>query len=224
MNRHIVIAVLLAAIDVAANSCRDTEPGSAAADVRYDFVTFEQTTADGSLWSYPPRDDAPLISLHATGFAAPDDIKRGERRLMCYSIDERLADTDWRVGVRYANRMIFDSLRVTSAESLAERSSEPIQLASLWRTGEFINVDCKVQYTGEARKFYLITDEATLGDATLHLYLIDDLNGAEGSFYRQCYASFFIGAVWRRATCEQIVVHVNDTRRPEQQEYVFKKQ
>lgn len=223
MNRHIVIAILLAAIGVTASSCRDTEPGSAAADVRYDYVTYQTATSDGSEWSYQARDDSPMVTFSAPNYA-PDDVKEGQRRLMCYSIDERTTDTRWQIGVRYTNKIIFDSLRVASAESLAERQSEPIQLASLWRTGEFINVDCKVQYTGEARKFYLITDEATLSDATLHLYLIDDLNGAEGSFYRQCYASFFIGAAWRRATCEEIVVHVNDTRRPEQQEYVFKKQ
>lgn len=224
MRNALVIALLLAAVVTVATACRDTEPGSAAADVRYDYVTFEQATGNASEWSYPQRDDAPPVTLFAPGFVPDDDAERGQRRLMCYTIEERTTDTQWRVGVRYAQKMIFDSLRVASAESLAARVSEPIQLASIWRTGEFINIDCKVQYTGKARKFYLISDGATLGDATVHLYLIDDLNGAEGSFYRQCYASFFIGAVWRRASCRQVVVHLADTRRPEVTTYTFSKQ
>ena len=127
------------------------------------------------------------------------------------------------VTVYGCNAIISDSLR----QSLAAPDSLPrheVKLRSLWRTGDFLNLHCQVEYTGKSRTFMLVADGYHLDSDTVDCYLVHDLRGEQASFWRDCYASFNIGALWKRPSFRCLRVHVNDMTFPETAYYDFTKQ
>ena len=98
-----------------------------------------------------------------------------------------------------------------------------MKLRSLWRTGEFINLHCQVEYTSKARTFMLVADESTLANDTVDCYLVHDLRGETGTFWRDCYASFNVGALWKKDYFKCLRVYINDVTYPGIGYYDFKK-
>jgi hypothetical protein len=96
-----------------------------------------------------------------------------------------------------------------------------VKLRSLWRTGEFINLHCMVEYTGKTRTFMLVADETTLADDTVHCYLVHDLRGEQATFWRDCYASFNVGALWHKDTFKCLRFHLTDVAFPDTEYYDF---
>ena len=128
-----------------------------------------------------------------------------------------------RIDVYGCNGIISDSLRMTQvpADSLPQHR---VKLRSLWRTGEFINLHCQVEYTNASRTFMLVVDGKTIDADTVHCYLTHDLRGERGTFWRDCYASFNVGALWRKNTFQCLRVHLNDVVYPTVLHYDFPKQ
>jgi hypothetical protein len=81
----------------------------------------------------------------------------------------------------------------------------------MWRTGNYLNLRMRVDYSETARYFGLVVDSLTLNDAEPEVYLLHNLNGAPDNYLREAYASFDISKVWGLPTCKGLRVHVNDT-------------
>ena len=96
-----------------------------------------------------------------------------------------------------------------------------VKLRSLWRTGEYINLHCQVEYINTARTFMLVADGQTLGNDTVHCYMVHDLRGERGTFWRDCYASFNVGALWKKPTFKVMRIHLNDKTYPDTEYYDF---
>lgn len=140
--------------------------------------------------------------------AAPEGTKPLQRMLVRYyyasPVDHR------NINVYGMTKMITDSLRVGKA-ALSNYAMHQVKMRSAWRTGDFINLHCEVEHTGKARTLMLLIDDATRNQDTVHCYLHHDLGGADTVYYwRNCYASFNVGNVWKRTECKTMRIHVND--------------
>ena len=126
------------------------------------------------------------------------------------------------ISVYGCSGIISDSLRQSAAvpDSLPRHQ---VKLRSMWRTGEYINLHCQVEYTSKSRTFMLVADANTLSDDTVHCYLVHDLRGERGTFWRDCYASFNVGALWRKDTFRCLRVHLVDVTFPDTEYYDFLK-
>ena len=218
--RHLTI-LLLAAI-MALTSCDKQEDiDRAYTDYRYDIVTYLGQNARGAVFEYLGHGDSSAIRLQST-VDISEDAKSHERVLLRYDYADAQSGPERDINVYGCSGIISDSIRQTSArpDSLPQH---PVRLRSLWRTGEFINLRCQVEYTGKARTLMLVADGSTLGADTVHCYLVHDLRGERATFWRDCFASFNVGALWKRPSFRCLRIHLHDKTYPEIGHYDFTK-
>lgn len=219
MLRHLPI-LLLAAIMALASCEKQEDLSRAYTDYRYDIVTYLGQNDRGAVFEYLGHGDSASIKLQST--VGVKDVKTHHRVLLRYDFADNRAGTERDITVYGCSAIFSDSLRrtPTSPDSLPQH---PIKLRSLWRTGEFINLHCQLEYTGQTRTMMLVADESTLDQDTVECYLVHDLRGQQASFWRDCYASFNVGVLWKRDSFKCLRVHLNDKTYPETGYYDFKK-
>lgn len=217
---HIVL--LIAALALLAACSVDDDPHAVAVEYRYDFVTYLGNSGDTATFTYLGRGDSAAITLRGL-MARPAKVREGQRGLLHYAVIERTSATARWVQANYFTtaNVASDSLRV-SMKPIDQYSYHPIRLRSLWLTGDYLNLRCEVQYTTRPRAFYLMADAATVGSDTVHCYLVHDLMGADTTYqWRNCYGSFWVGALRRRPACRVMRVHVADEVKPAATTYDF---
>ena len=191
-------------------------------DYRYDIVTYLGQNATGAVFEYIGHGDSSTVTLQSS-VDVSEDAKVNERVLLRYDFADTREGSVRNIDVFGCSGIISDSLRVssTSPDSLPRHE---VKLRSLWRTGEFINLHCQVEYTNQARSFMLVVDGKTIERDTVDCYLVHDLRGQQGTFWRDCYASFNVGALWHRDdTFKCLRVHLNDLIYPQTEYYDFSK-
>lgn len=217
--RH--LPILLMTLLLAATSCdKQQDIDRAYTDYRYDIVTYLGANDKGAVFEYLGHGDSAAVTLQsATGVSK---VKTHERLLLRYDFADDMPTAHRDITVYGYNTIINDSLRQTTVapDSLPQHA---VKLRSVWRTGEFINLHCQVEYTGEARSMMLVADATTLSADTVHCYLMHDLRGEQPTFWRDCYASFNVGALWKRSSFHCLRLHLNDLTFPNTEYYDFYK-
>lgn len=218
--RHLPI-VLIAALLALASCDKQEDIDRAYTDYRYDIVTYLGQNATGAVFEYIGHGDSASVMLQSS-VDVSEDAKVNERVLLRYDFADQKAGATRDIDVFGCSRIISDSLRMTntSPDSLPRHQ---VKLRSLWRTGEFINLHCQVEYTKEARSFMLVVDGKTIDHDTVDCYLLHDLRGQQGTFWRDCYASFNVGALWHKDSFKCLRVWLNDVTYPTTEYYNFKK-
>ncbi len=215
------LPILLMAVLSALASCNKQEDiDRSYTDYRYDIVTYLGVNGTGAVFEYLGHGDSASVKLQSR--VTVKDVKTNQRVLLRYEFADKATGAERDVNVYGCNGIFSDSLRQTQA-SPDSLPCQEIKLRSLWRTGEFINLHCQVEYTGKARTFMLVADGNTLTSDTVDCYLVHDLRGERATFWRDCYASFNVGALWRKDTFRCLRIHLNDVTFPETAYYDFTK-
>lgn len=212
--KHNLLIILCAILAV--TSCRKTGSiDTPVTDTRRDFVTIKSISENGDvMFELQERDDSPKFNLYAKG-ADSESLKPNKRVVINYYETNRRNESERDVAILSYISTHSDSIRQAPLEKIQSYKSNPIQLTSMWRSGEFINIACLVQYTGKTRLNELVIDSSTLDNEVVEAYLIDDLMNNTGAFYRKMYASYNIAAVWKRAKVRGLRIYVNDMVRPD---------
>ena len=215
--RHLPILLITAIL--ALTSCDKQEDiDHAYTDYRYDIVTYLGENGTGAVFEYLGHGDSATVKLQSR--VSVSDVKTHQRVLLRYDFADKATGAERDINVYGCNGIFSDSLRQTQASPDSLPRHE-VKLRSLWRTGEFINLHCMVEYTAKARTFMLVADGNTLKDDTVHCYLVHDLRGERATFWRDCYASFNVGALWRKDSFHCLRIHLNDLTFPETEYYDF---
>ena len=221
MKLHHLAISLIAAL-LALSSCdKDEDIDRAYTDYRYDIVTFLGQNATGAVFEYLGHGDSASVRLQSR-VALSEEVKANQRVLLRYDFADNTAGDHRNVNVYSCNGIVSDSLRQTGASPDSLPMHE-VKLRSLWRTGEFINLHCQVEYINTARTFMLVADGQTLSNDTVNCYLVHDLRGERGTFWRDCYASFNVGALWKKPTFKVMRIYLNDKTYPNTEYYDFNK-
>ena len=222
MTRLNHMTLLLLVVLLALASCDKQEDiDHAYTDYRYDIVTYLGQNDRGAVFEYLGRDDSTAVKLQSR-VDVSKDVKTRQRVLLRYDFVDAVPAASRDIDVFGCSAIFSDSLRLspTSPDSLPRHQ---VKLRSLWRTGEFLNLHCQVEYTDKARTLMLVADSETLENDTVHCYLLHDLRGERGTFWRDCYASFNVGALWKRPYVKCMRIHLNDVTFPNTEFYDFTK-
>lgn len=218
MSRSALLPLwLLAALAAVLMACGPDDVDPAYTDCRYDIVTYRGVTPGGQeVYHLVGRDSEPTVTLLSSGAKAPENSNIGRRVLLRYTPASALRGDTCRVVAHAATAIVSDSLRYT-VRPLAHylQDNTPVKLGSLWRTGDYLNLHCQLEYTGRSRHFYLLVDSTTWHADTVHCHLVHNVFGDTTRHWRECYASFYVGAVWRQPSCRVMRVHIADVVRPE---------
>ena len=219
--RYLTIVMLVAALTAFTACDKQEDIDRSFTDYRYDIVTYLGQNKHGALFEYLGHGDSASIKLQSA-IDISEEVKIWQRVLLRYDFANTQTSSPRNINVYGCNSIISDSLRYTMAspDSLIRHQ---VKLRSLWRTGDFINLHCQVEYTAKSRTFMLVADGTTLDNDTVHCYLTHDLRGETGTFWRDCYASFNVGILWKRDTFKCLRLHLNDVTYPEIVYYDFNK-
>lgn len=199
---------LLTCLMLLACGCSGDEPS--AQMTLADIVTFGGYRSGRPVFTLRKNGDSPLITLTGEDGRTLKDVEEGQRVLLRYLPTSGEAYTSGDVAVRSVVRINYDKLRKGPLEGW---DADPVYMLALWRTGEYLNIECKVEYADEARRFYLVLDEDTASDPVPQLYLMHDMGDAPANFSRHIYASWDMSALWNGEGCRGVTVHLRDSNR-----------
>ncbi len=194
----VLLLALLAACD------KEIETSEAYTHSLYDLVTYVGSTSGTAQFELVGRDNS--SRMLTASLTMDTTVKPQQRLLLRYYWDDEATGA---IKVYGMSRAITDSLRYNTAP-LSLYAQHPVKMRSAWRTGDFINLHCQVEYTGKSRTMMLLIDDATRNQDTVHCYLHHDIHGDTTYHWRECYASFNVGNVWKHTQCSILRVHIND--------------
>ena len=218
---HIMLAVMLLVGLVQACGSDDGVDESYT-HFRYDLVTYGGREAGADTYVLEGRDDEPATTLVADN-AIAGDREVGTRVLLRYAFVDANTAQRRSIAAYSVTGIISDTLRA-AWRTHGDLTQHPVRLRSMWRTGNYLNLHCQVEYTGKARRFSLVADSATLAADTVHCYLIHNPLTTELLQWRECYASYYIAGLWQRESCRVLRVHIVDEVAPQTTTYDFGKQ
>lgn len=224
MKQLLVSLISITSLLVAISSCRNDDGPFNDQAALYDIVTFEGNKTAGAVFSFQRYDDSPLITLTAPKTEIPlSTAKIGNRVILGYYPHSGKPYQTDNISVLSVSRINQDTLRIANPSELTGWDTTPVWLNSIWRSGKWINVYMRVDYSNEARVFNLSADSTTLDEPFIDLYLMHDLLDAPQKFSRRAYISVDISNVWQRPTCHGVRIFVNDKNRPQKATYSFSK-
>lgn len=218
---RILLPAVIALVAPAMTSCDDDEYYEYG-NSSFDMVTYAGNgTAGDSYINYPVNDIAPVTLIDAATNASSTGLKSGTRLLLNYAVNSRNSDGSLNITAKSYTKAITDTLRYVPGTTPVPMDS--VSLNSIWRTGRYINIYCRVKYTETARVMALVADYRTIRNDTVHCYLMHNMMDATAYFWRRCYASYDISSVWNLQSCKTVRIHIDDVNYPERRYYDFTK-
>ena len=218
---RILLPAVIALVVSAMTSCGDDEYYEYG-NSSFDMVTYAGNgTAGDSYINYPVNDIAPVTLIDAATNASSAGLKSGTRLLLNYAVNSRNSDSSLNITAKSYTKAITDTLRYVPGTTPIPMDS--VSLNSIWRTGRYINIYCRVKYTETARVMALVADYRTIRNDTVHCYLMHNMMDATAYFWRRCYASYDISSVWNLQSCKTVRIHIDDVNYPERRYYDFTK-
>lgn len=220
-TKHIILLVIF--LTTMLTAC-DKNPQDLDSDESFYYMA-TLTSADaaaGSVFDLQIRDDSRHITLNAPYFF-DSSLAIGKRTMLHYYVIDDNDDVKT-IKVKAHSSVLNDKLRIAEFDKILAMQSNPVQIMGLWRSGNYINFNGYLQMTGKSRMFILVIDESTEHDSVVEAYLIDDIKGETGLYYRRAFGSWDISALWKRESCKMLRVYVNDERYPDKKYYEFAKQ
>ena len=209
-----VIYILLAVFATLAACSKNDAPDYG--QFRNDMVTYTGSENGAASFCH-------INSAHETStlVASNGDMKleAGKRLLLNYVVQKELSGNKYQVEMRGYTSVVTDTLRATSAQKIDEQKMEHIKLRSIWRTGNFLNLHCEVEYTEKTRMLTFLIDEEKATNEVVDCYLVHDTREAQTYFWRTLYTSVLLDPIL--ATAKTLRVHVNDEINPDKKYYEF---
>ena len=167
---------------------------------------------EGTVFTFRRYDDSPLITLTAPDRnVAKEHI--GERALLYYYPESGDPYASGPITIRSLGAINCDTAIIRPISRYAW-DKDAVFLNAIWRTGGYINLRMRADYSDKPRYFGLVVDSLTMTDPWPEAYLLHNLDGAPPNYLRESYASFDISKVWNQPGCKGLRIHVNDTNRP----------
>ena len=191
----------IAAAMAGLGACSGEDPGELVPEA-YEIVTYcgaADSQGRGSRFTFRVFEDSPLITLTAS--ARPvDPIAEGTRLMIRY----RAADP-------YASgRIELTGLGLIGGGEMEEGQADAgsaITVNSLWRSGQYINLDYCTEASAQA-PCRLLLDTATASSARPVLTVVQE-GGRE--YLRRAYASWDIADLWARPGLEGVIVRTGES-------------
>lgn len=187
------------------------------------IVTYLGDSNGQSVFGYQQIDDSPLVKLTINGRIDSNKAPVGTRLLMTYTLPPGVAyGTDATVDAT-SLQLIYQGKANLEPTEIPDMAATPgIYVMTLYRSGTYVNLLCRLPVTDGDRSFALVADPATTNTPIPDLYLTTSATTA-GGFDRKVVGSFDMSEVWNSTGCQGVRVHVNNTNNIYQQTFLLTK-
>lgn len=198
-----IFSILFAAAVLLCLSGCNEEPGYGYGDYLVEFATYEGAENGVAKFSCQSRDDAPVRTF-LSGASVPGKIPAGQRCYLRYTVLGTFSDGTKRIRTDQLAPLPGGKLRKAPHEDMEKLPATPFSVTSIWRSGNYINLNGRIPYTGKTFQFLLVADESTLDSEIVTARVVYNTMGAQPTFERRIYASFDISGAWLRPTCRTL--------------------
>lgn len=207
MIRKILFLLCLPAIASGLTSCNDDNGPDGPVDGSFlDIVTVASADAAGSTFTFRSLNDSPEITLTTTQYFQDATIKPGTRVLLNYMPESGKQFESGPVKVIGFSRCLGQELTVAKTSNSSEWVSSPIYLASMWRSGQWLNLQMVLEVSQSPRRFVLVLDPATENTSEPELHISFEPDISTTAMQQTAYASCNISSLWDKPGVEAIKV------------------
>lgn len=201
-----LIAICAAAILPAA--CSDNNGFDGPVEMQYwDIATYEGPSSQGgSVFTFRQVNDSPVITL--TSSSALPKAEAGQRMAVRYIPESGKPYTSGPVRLLSASKVTQSDIATEWKDEYNDWARDKVYVYSIWRSGNYINVNVRLTYDTEPRTFCLAAAPGTLTSACPDVYLVHIMARETESHDRAYLASFDIGALWDRPSVSGLRIHV----------------
>ncbi|MDE6416190.1 MAG: hypothetical protein K2K68_04090 [Duncaniella sp.] len=213
---HAIRFLLSLLVLASAAACHDNDPGAPnELDAAWTLATFTGTIDGHATFEFRKDGDSPLITLTAQGEVQTNDNLRPQSRVyIAYVPQSGDPYSSGPITLLTLSTITSSAVSVADAATLAGWDTTPVYLLTAWRSGEYINIYCRLPYDKSPRRFALLADETTIDTPRPQLYLCHEMPREVNTFMRAYYASFDISSLLSRTDVEAVDVHINNSNLP----------
>lgn len=210
MKTKLLYSILAGAALLGAAGCNsnDDPNGGSYELICNDFVTFEGNANGQASFTFRKEGDSPLITLTSTQQLTTADFKPDTRIIISYSPESGKQYTSGPVKLLAAMNVEGRGSEpaATTAAATSNWASEEINVASLIRSGDYINVQFTGALGSQTPVTNLYVDEATLDSECPELHLVfGPYHGVTTTTYF-FYGSWSIASIWNNPNTKSVKV------------------
>ena len=215
MKHHRLTLAALIVLTLASCSVNDDTIDGPVDMTLWDIVTFDGNHDGHARFSFRQVNDTPLVNLVAKGELHSDDLSDGQRLYIIYTPESGKPYTSGNITLRGASFINTGVVLEQEMDDIAQWDRDGVWVYSMWRSGQYINLHCRLTYDSEPRIFRLVVDKTTLGNEYPDLYVHHEMAAPTVNHDRGYYASWDMTPVWELPTTRGVTVHVANTNLPE---------
>lgn len=176
-------------------SCNDNNDESIV--IFYDIATLTESNSNGFVFTFRQINDSELVTLTSSQ-KINGDVTVGNRYLIAYTTESgnpyESGPATFYTGLGYVYN---GAISYGTAETTGSWATMQQNLQSMWRSGEWINIQTFATCgENDPAKYELVVDSTTLSSDYPKAYLIYEPDKSAIASTRQFYASFNISEVW----------------------------
>lgn len=180
----------------------------------WDIVTFDGNIDGYARFSFRQVNDTPIVNLTAQGELHSDDLTDGQRLYIMYIPENGLPYTSGNITLRGASFINNGPVVEEPMDKMPDWARDGVYVYSMWRSGQYINLHCRLTYDTEPRIFRLTVDPETIGEEYPDLYVHHEMAAPVNNHDKGYYASWDMSAVWSLPSTRGVRVHVANTNLP----------
>ena len=212
MKQKIMRMLAMATVVLGLASCNNSEPGSSTVYF-LDIVSYDAESASGSTFTVRKNGDSELVTYTTPQKLSTVDFKVGTRVLISYTNESQTQYVSGPITLAAAANVEGkgDPVQKKTAEETADWASDKVSVASLFRSGEFINIQFSGALGSQKAIVEMYLDSKTADSEYPELHLIfGPYTGYVDTPY-MFYGSWSIADIWNRPDCKGIKVFYNST-------------
>lgn len=206
MKINKLLALSFAALAMCTTSCLDDDDAPKGDEAFLAFVTFSNSTAEGSTFTTYAEGDNNFVTLTSNYELDTDDYPLGKRYIISYTNASGIRFQSGAITLYGIYNVLNGSVESAPIEEITSLQTDVYYPTLIERSGTYINIEASAEMSEQPQIFNLYVDEATIDSDIPQVYLCFKTDHAAGSMLTM-YASLDLSSVWTRSTCKGICLH-----------------
>jgi len=220
-KRLIAYLIVAAMSMVGFTSCNDDDDPSNNRQYLMDMMTFLSTTSYSSTYSYQRGANSPEVILTAN-VGISSEVQPNSRVVAVFTAPgDTLPARNEDIQIYQLAKCYESPLKTVNIADSTNWQGRGLYVTSLWRTGNYLNLVCRVQQQAKDQTLGLWVDSTSLNTDCAEVYLVNTATADQWMATTEFYASFDIRSLVSQPGIKKIRVHVNNTNLNNKNEFPF---
>lgn len=188
--KRIIEIIAIALLATMAISCEKNDDGIKDYPYNMDIVSCLPQTNSIYFEQILPYDQGCVLLIPDP--AITGNVEKGQRVLMQYYDKGNVDSVTKSIEVIQVASILSDTIENLALDSINTFKNDVLKLTSMWRTGDYLNLNIMINYSSRPHGLSLLYDLNQNMTDTLDVYLRHNDNGDPMGYWAQTYVSYYI--------------------------------